>query len=201
MSYAPSLLTVRAHFDLTQRELAAWLGLSRQQLTRIEASTDPLPAHARPWLWPWLTALHDQLAAPGLAPDPDPDPAPSPLPDPPAAGPAPLLARWHECQFQAEALRGQLAAEQHRHRTWRRRLTAGPTLLAALPPTAAADEALPARHRWLTRLLEAATDGLHPTHPTAGPTTEALLAARRSAYLHEANWLATYLTAGADGVA
>lgn len=196
MSYAPSLRAVRAHFDLPQRELGVWLGLSRQQLTRIEAGTDPLPAHAVAWLWPWLTALTVQLTAP----EPAAEPLPSVAGPPPGMGPAPLLARWRECHYQAEALGRLLAAEQLRTRTWRRRLAAGPELLATLPPEpappATEEPAVARRRRWLARLLEAAADSLHPAHLTTGPTAEALLAARHSGFVQEAAWLAGHLAAG-----
>jgi hypothetical protein len=57
----------------------------------------------------------------------------------------------------------------------------------------AADEAvhspLALRRRWLSRLLEAATDALDPANPGAASTAETLLAARISAWQHEASWL------------
>ena len=57
MSYVPTLRAVRAHFGLTQQELAGWLGLSRSAYSVVEAGREVLPAHARAWLQPWATAL------------------------------------------------------------------------------------------------------------------------------------------------
>jgi hypothetical protein len=186
MSYAHSLRAVRGYFGFRQHELAAWLGLSRVQLSRIEAETDPLPAHARPWLRPWLQAL-DQ------GPDPRPD---LPLVLVPLAGPAVLLARRAECYYQAEQVRQLLATLAGRACYLRRRLAAGALVQAALPlaePAAPAHAPTELRRRWLARLLEAAADGLVPLHPTTGALALALLAARRSAWLHEAAWLEAHM--------
>jgi DNA-binding XRE family transcriptional regulator len=184
------LQDVRAYFGLRQRELAPWLGLSLSQLANIEAGLDALPRHARPWLHPWIMA---QLAAPIPATGAD---APVPVPvAPELTGPAVLLARLAECYFQAGRLGRQLASRQARLRTWQACLAAGPRLLAALPLLGTAPEPLATgrRRRWLSRLLEEATDALAPEADT-GPSAEALLAARHSAWLHEAAWLEAYLT-------
>ena len=97
MSYAADLRAVRAHFGLSQPDLAPWLGLSRVLLTSVETEREQLPAHARPWLRPWQAALALSQAQ---HPDPTPVPAFEPLP----IGPAVLLARLACCQYQAQRL-------------------------------------------------------------------------------------------------
>ncbi len=213
MSYAPSLRAVRAHFGLHQHELAVWLGLSRQQLKLVEAAIDPLPAHAKPWVWPWLTALDhgvsDAAVNPSAVSPSVVGPSAGPVEEAPA-GPDRLVARLLECQYRAARLDRLLATQQAAIGYARRRLAAGPLLQAALPPADAVDSAaapatsiaatrLAVRRRWLSRLLEEATDSLHPSHPTSGPTTAALLTARRNAWLHEAAELAAYLAQVAAG--
>jgi hypothetical protein len=194
MSYAARLREVRACFELSQLELAPWLGLSRSHLGHIELGTDTLPLHARPWLRPWTTAL---LQLP-------PEAAPAALPELPPAlpaltGPPPLLDRVVACRLEAERLRQRVVDLQARHRRWRRHVAVGPYLLAALPPVAAAESTdLARRRRWVARLVEAATDGLHPDAAT-GPTTEALLIARLYACQQEVRWLETFLTQEAPG--
>src|SRR4051812_18884363 len=101
MSYDPTLRAVRDSFGLRQLDLADWLDLSRTQYAHIEAGTDPLPAHAWPWLQPWMAALNE------LEPEPDPPAAPDPAA--PLSGPAPLLARLTTCRLEAERLRRLLA--------------------------------------------------------------------------------------------
>ena len=186
MSYISHLLAVRAHFLLSQAELAAWLGLSRALLASVETGREQLPRPARPWLRSWQAALAAALPEEPAAPEP-------PLLPPPTTGPAAVLARLAECHYQAQRLGQQLARLHAGHRTARRRLAAGPLLLAALPPPSLAEpEALARRRRWLARLLEAATDALLPEAP-AGPVAAALLAARRRAWRHEAALLRAYL--------
>jgi hypothetical protein len=186
MSHVLALLAIRAHFALTQTELAAWLGLGRSMLAMVETGQEQLPRHAWPWLRPWQAALAAALAEEPPAPLP-------PLPPLPTTGPAAVWARLAECHYQAQRLGQQLARLQAAHRTAARRLAAGPLLLASLPaPTPAEPEALARRRRWLARLLEAATDALAP-EAAAGPVAAALLAARRQAGLHEARLLLAYL--------
>ena len=181
MSYSAQLRAVRAHFGFTQLTLAPWLGLSRALLASVETGREQLPAHARPWLRPWVAAL-------SAAADDAPRPALAILPVP-AAGPAPVLARLAECRYQAQRLGQQRDALLVAHRTAARRLAAGSLLLAALPvPAATEASTLARRRRWLARLLEAATDALAPEAP-AGPVAARLLEARQQGFLHEAAWL------------
>lgn len=189
MSHTPGLRAVRAYFGLPQRELAIWLGLSLSQVARIETGHDPLPAHAQPWLWPWLAAL-------AQAPPPAPI-APTLIAADPPAGPPLLRARLLECHYQAQRAHQQLIALQTQAGYLRRRVAAGPGLLAALPPAPGEPPHAPTalRRRWLARLLEAAADGLAADH-MASPAAEALLAARHAAWLHEAAWLEAHLAAG-----
>lgn len=65
------LTGVRAHFGLSQPQLAPWLGISKSQLARVEAGYDPLPRRAIRWLAPWLTAMNLAAAA-AAAEDPGP---------------------------------------------------------------------------------------------------------------------------------
>ena len=191
MSYAPSLRAIRAVFDLRQRELATWLGLSLSQVALIETDRNPLPGHALPWLLVWLpllsqpeaTLVAQRQASPKL---------PTP-PDIPTVGPAPVLVRLIECRYQRWRLALQLQAQQVRIGILRARLAAGPALQAALPPAPPDEPAhTPAalRRRWLARLLEATTDEL-----TLAVPAETLLAARCHAWRSEDEWLRTYLAA------
>ncbi|MDQ2769790.1 MAG: helix-turn-helix domain-containing protein, partial [Bacteroidota bacterium] len=50
MSTSRQLRDLRTRFDLSQQELATWLGLSRTQLAQVEIGRDPLPRHAGRWL-------------------------------------------------------------------------------------------------------------------------------------------------------
>jgi hypothetical protein len=186
MSNAPLLRALRAHFGLTQAELAGWLGLGRSLLGMVEIGSEQLPRHAWPWLRPWQAAL-------ATAPPEEPSAPELPLPPVPGTGPAAVLARLAECHYQARRLGQQHAALLAGHHLARRRLAAGPLLLAALPPPFPAEpEALARRRRWLARLLEASTDVLRPEAP-AGPVAAALLAARCQAWQHEAALLHAYL--------
>lgn len=180
MKDATLLRTVREHFALNQAALAPWLGLSRSLLALVETERALLPRHARPWLQPWLAAL----ALPDMATVPVPELLLTAAAD--AQAPASVQARLLECSYQAQRLRQQQQALAASHRCAARHLQAGPLLQAALPPPVA-DEPLTItlRRRWLTRLLEAATDALLP-EATTGPVAAALLAARCRAYLHEA---------------
>ena len=190
MNHASQLRAVRAHFGLSQPALAGWLGLSRALLASVETGREQLPAHARPWLRPWVAALAD--SAPDVGPPPVSEALPAALP----TGPAPLLARLAECRYQAQRLGQQLAARRARTRWAQRRLAAGPVLHAALPapdPTAPMHAPAALRRRWLARLLEEAADQLDPAQAATGPTAGALLAARHRAWLHEAACLITYL--------
>lgn len=187
MSYAVQLRAVRAYFGFSQPALAPWLGLGRAQLASIETGREQLPAHARPWLRPWVAALAQAEPEPAA-------PEATAAPPRPATGPAAVQARLAECHYQAQRLGQQCAALLASHRTAARRLAAGPLLLAALPspteaPAAPEATALALRRRWLARLLEAAADALAPEAP-GGPTAARLLEASRQAYLHEAAWLA-----------
>lgn len=42
-----SYLAVRGHFQLSQAELAAWLGLSRVRLASVETGREQLPRQTR----------------------------------------------------------------------------------------------------------------------------------------------------------
>ena len=191
MSYAPDVREIRARFGLSQQELANWLGISRSQYSQVETGSDPLPAHARPWLWAWRPVL--------ALPLPEPPTPVAPLPgvgEP--AGPAAVRTRIAECQYQAQRLAAPLAALATQQARNRATLAAAPVLAAALArfatvsaPPAPSD--VGRRVRWLARWQEAATDALQP-EAAKGPTAALLLAARQAAWLHEAAWLTASLT-------
>lgn len=185
MSHAAQLRALRADFDFSQQELGHWLGLSRAQVAGIEAERDPLPRHARPWLWALVPPVAEaRQSVPAVV-----------LPAIPLTGPAPLLARLAECCYQAQRLGLQLVTQQAQVNTLRARLAVGPHWQAALSPPDAAEAAhspMARRRRWLARLLEAATDELEPA-----TTAATLLAARCHAWQSEAIWLAAALAADA----
>ncbi|MFD2787718.1 hypothetical protein [Hymenobacter rubripertinctus] len=194
MSSAASLRAVRSCFGLSQPMLAPWLGLSRSLLALVETDREQLPAHARPWLRPWVAALALAETTATALPEPAPEAAAVP-----SAGPALVLARLAECHYQARRLGQQYAALQAAHGVAARRLVAGPLLLAFLASASATTleaAALARRRRWLVRLLEEATDALDPAAP-AGPVAAVLLDARRSAWLREAACLRAYLAGAA----
>ncbi|SHJ30766.1 hypothetical protein SAMN02745146_2839 [Hymenobacter daecheongensis DSM 21074] len=186
MSDAAIMQAIRAHLGLRQADLGIWLALGRTQIANVETGREPLPRHARPW----LRAAEAVLALPEAEDSAAPEPF-APLPAVPATGPAAVLARLHECDYQARRLHQQLRALRQTQRLAARRLAAGPLLRAALPPPPAAPEAAPEppalllRRRWLVRLLEAAADALLPEAAT-GPVATTLLAARLGAWQHEA---------------
>lgn len=168
MSETADLQAVRRYFALTQAALAQWLGVSRVRLAQAESKASrPLPLRAAAQ----LTQLTLAMAAA--------------LPAPPAGPPllAPLQARLAECRYQVARLTEQLAQMQARARPFGQRLAAVPDLLAALPPGPEAN----LRRRWLQRLADEATDALAAD---CGPLPQALLAARRAAWQHEADLLA-----------
>ena len=103
------------------------------------------------------------------------------------------MARWHECHYQAQRLALALVPLAARHAALRAQLVAAPLLATALAAAAPADvDEVARRQRWLTRLTDAATDALAPAAPD-GPTAATLLAARRAAWLYEADWLTAQL--------
>ncbi len=124
------LARVRRYYGLHQAELAGLLGLSKGQLSRLEAGQRALTRAVGERLAPFL----DQLTA---AED-------EPLPTAPVAGPfdaAPLVARRAACLHEAANLRWRVRAlpAQARHASrWAR---AVPALRAALAPPPPAGEA------------------------------------------------------------
>jgi DNA-binding XRE family transcriptional regulator len=150
---------VRAHFSLTQQELAAWLSVSEAQAGHLETGRRGLSGAAAEALAPLVAALPP--------PTPPANPpgtqrlasiAPAPALAPPEA--APLEARLDYCQHHARRVRRQLAPLQAQAAQAARWLAALPALRAALPPdpgpTAQPDPATdwPAwqvwhRRRWL----------------------------------------------------
>ncbi|WP_210518208.1 helix-turn-helix domain-containing protein [Hymenobacter terricola] len=130
---------VRAHFGLTQAELAAFIGVSRPHLALAEAGTSALG----PGPDQRLQVLARQLPPPdGLGPPaPAVGPAgydPAPAPADPAADLTPLRRRLARCRW----LRTRLTFEQeqqrqpsqarHQRRAWAVQVL-GPALAAPLP--------------------------------------------------------------------
>lgn len=150
---------VRSCLGLTQQQLAAALGVSRERVGQEEAGLRPLPLHALPR----LAALATCLSA---------APAP-PLPPPDAAA---LRQRQHQLLAEAARLRQRLAAAETRAAQAQARLALLPTLEAA--PPVAAPAVGPAWVRVLA--LEAET-----TLAECGPTARALLGLRLGAVAQE----------------
>ena len=156
---APSLTLlarVRRHYGLAQAELAALLGLSGAQLSRLEAGRQGLTPAVRARLAPFEAALPPPDAAAEAAhlladAQAQADYA-APLPPPPP-GPfatAPLAQRRAACQHQARALHERLAGLAAQAAVAARWAAALPGLLAALPPPP--PEAAPAATREEARL-------------------------------------------------
>ncbi len=164
MPEADDLRAVRAFFDLTQPELAGWLGLHRMQVAYAEAGRRALPLRAAVR----LTALNLCVArAEGAAPAP----IPTYL--------APLRRRLAEGRYEAVRLAHALAEMRRRVAPLANWLAALPSLRATL---AAGPEAALAG-RWLTRLFDGeATDELAAE---VGLLPQLLLAARLAAVEHE----------------
>ena len=123
-----SFAQVRAYFNITQRDLALYLGITESRLNHLEAGRSlPSPAVlAR--LDPLLTAVREE-------------PMQVLLPAAPPAGrlaPGPLEARRAACLYHAGNLRWQLRQLPEQARTAARWAQALPGLRAALPPEAPA---------------------------------------------------------------
>jgi transcriptional regulator with XRE-family HTH domain len=115
---------VRAYYGITQRELAAYLGITEPTLNHLEANRR-VPARA----------VLERLAP--LAQQMQPAATDAPLPTAPTAGrpdPGPLAARRAACLYHAGNLRWQLRHLPERARTAARWAQALPGLRAALPP-------------------------------------------------------------------
>ena len=117
---------VRAYYGITQRELAAYLGITEPTLNHFEANRR----------LPTRTVL-ERLAP--LAQQMQPAATDAPLPTAPPPGrlaPGPLEARRDACLYHAGNLRWQLRQLPAQARTAARWAQALPGLRAALPPEA-----------------------------------------------------------------
>jgi DNA-binding XRE family transcriptional regulator len=189
---------VRRYFDLSQLELAGWLGLSKVNIGHLEAGRRGLgPATA-------------EALAPLLRHLPPPGPAPTSLRLASAAGTspplaltppesAPLLARLDYCRHHARRLRRLLRPLEAQAAVAARWAAALPALRAALPPAPAAEPDAatdwPAwlnwfRHRWLSQRLTAL--------PADQSARYHLLRLQAEALEAEAAALAALLSPGAD---
>ena len=183
-----SLLALRRYFDLTQPDLADYLGLSRTLLAHAEAGRRSLPLEATARLLPLL----------GLLPPPHGSgPAdPPPLPPDPAevtpSGAAALRTRLDTCRYEAGNLAYRLRQLQRRATPLRRR-RALPALLAALPPPVPLPASLlglpPAPPDWAAYLAAQAAYEL----PRSGQLAQGLLEARRVGLAAEAACLEALL--------
>lgn len=159
---APSfglLARVRQHYGLRQAELAALLGLSGAQLSRLEAGQQPITREVSERLAPFLVALPPaaEAAAQRLAETEAAarEPLPPPPPGPFEAGP--LQRRRAACLHEAHNLRWRLRTLPEQAAVAARWATALPALLAALPPPPPEGEASATReavrlryvHSWL----------------------------------------------------
>ncbi|MGI4870113.1 MAG: helix-turn-helix domain-containing protein [Janthinobacterium lividum] len=181
---------VRAHFGLSQAQMALYLGVSEPQAQHLESGRRALTAAVRPALLPLLPHL-PATAGPG--------PVAGPLPALVPGSPAPEAAalRLRQCQQQADRLRAQalaLAAQAQVAAYW---ATALPALLAAAATeaaeaAAAADAAGAARAAWRTGWLHRMARPL----PSEAATRYHLLLARLAALEAEAAALAAVEPAG-----
>lgn len=179
MRYRDSALRkLRAHFGLSQAELANYLGLDRSLLAHVEANRRPLPLAATWRLVPLLNLLPPH--GPGSGSLLPPDPAETT----PATQDA-LAWRVRVCRHEAALLAFKLErqlpallAARNRH--------ALPALLAALPPLAPmpgvlADTPGP-DPQWAAQMAAGAAERL----ARFGEPARALLEARRAGLLAEA---------------
>ncbi|GAA3946566.1 hypothetical protein [Hymenobacter algoricola] len=152
------MAAVRAHFHLTQVEIAAWLGVTKAQANHLEAGRRILNEAAAEALAPLLRQLPPPGPAPAALRLDSAAPAPPLALAPPEA--APLLARLDYCQHHARRLRRLLRPLTARAAVAARWAVALPALRAALPPDPGpAAQPDPARdwpgwlswhrHRWL----------------------------------------------------
>ncbi len=134
-AYSDTLLArVRQHYGLRQAELAALLGLSGAQLSRLEAGQQALTREVSARLAPFRAPMEAAEAAPA-----PPETAATPPPGPFETGP--LARRRAACLHEAHNLRWQLRALPEQAAVAARWAAALPALLAALPPPAPTHEA------------------------------------------------------------
>jgi len=171
---------VRAHFGLSQQELASYLGVSAGLVAHLEAGRRrPAPATVAR-----LTALALLLPPPeGHGPPAPPAPTATPtnpaaLPEGPATplAPGPLRQRQRACRLLAATLGARLHALQKGAATLARRRRGLAQLQAALLPTADAATA-----GWLAGLAQAVA-----APSPAAATAQVLLAVRIEALTAEA---------------
>ena len=154
---APSfglLARVRRHYGLSQTELAALLGLSGAQLSRLEAGQQPITPEVRERLAPFLAPLEArpetaaEAAARQLAETEAALRVPLPPPPPGSFDARPLARRRAACLHEARNLRHRLRHLPEQAAVAARWAAAMPALLAALPPAPPEDEApaTPAGH-------------------------------------------------------
>jgi transcriptional regulator with XRE-family HTH domain len=163
---APSdtlLARVRQFYGLSQTELAALLGLSGAQLSRLEAGQQALTRDVAERLAPFLAPLEAQpetateAAARQLAATEAAIREPLPPPPPGPFDAHPLERRRAACLHEARNLRWRMRALPGQAAVAARWAAALPALLAALPPPPPAGEALATReavrlryvHAWL----------------------------------------------------
>lgn len=153
-----AVAAIRAHFGISQQDVAAWLGVSQTNASFLESGRrGPSGATAEA-----LAPLIRQL--PPLTPNPGALRLASTAPAPALAPPerAPLEARLDYCQHHARRVRRQLAPLEAQATQAARWAAALPALRAALPPNSGpAAEPDPAadwpawqtwhRHRWLDK--------------------------------------------------
>ncbi|RTQ49714.1 XRE family transcriptional regulator [Hymenobacter gummosus] len=125
---------VRRYYGLRQAELAALLGLSGAQLSRLEAAQQSITPAVRERLAPFLAVMEAAPDTPPPAEDPD-TPPPGPV------APGPLERRRRTCLYEAHNLRWQLRELPERAAVAARWAAALPRLRAALPPPPPAGEA------------------------------------------------------------
>ncbi len=178
-AFAPSptlAAAVRAHFRLTQAELAYFLGVSRPMIAAVEAGRKEFSDEPRRR----LARLVQLLPAPDGQGPPVPVFGAAPLPIPPDT-PGPLQARLRRCRFRAVQLRFTLGQAARPTQAQARRRWAVGVLAAALSPAATAPPARwpgerpdPTRDATWAARLTAATAATPP--PLTAATHRMLLA-------------------------
>jgi DNA-binding XRE family transcriptional regulator len=180
---SPSLSAlVRAHFGLTQADLARFIGVSRQMVTSVEAGSKDFAEATNHRLW----VLARYLPPPaGLGP-----PAPEFVPTEPdpaeALDPGPIEDRLQRCRFYLAKARHELSLQQKPAQYYARRRWAVSVLrpmLTTLPDAATAlrwPGATPDPTTDLPWLDNLAADTAAVTPPLA-PTERALRRARMRA--------------------
>lgn len=137
---------VRAHFGLTQQELADWLGVTVGFVSHLEAGRSACPTPAYNRLLPLALCLPPDPAPGAARPAPVPPPAP---PVQPISERGEFEARLDYCRHHAARLCRAMRPFERQARAQARWQAALPTLLAAPPDSVAASPLDAPDRQWL----------------------------------------------------